>query len=185
MTIHRALVATLATLTLAGCASKSRWDVTPEQRAATSPSICLLSSFPHNADGSITAAQVQAGIAARFAADDTNGDGKLTYEEISRVNQARQGTCDTTSLVSWNGTGVIEMEEYGARYETAFIAADRNIDGLATVAELAAPMSDRERAAASAKRQKDRTVTPETAKSDPSQVGMPGSMPGSINQGGY
>ncbi len=174
MSIRPALLATLATVALSGCATQSKWDVTPEQRAANSTSICLLSSFPHNADGSITAEQVQAGIAANFAADDTNGDGKLTYDEISRINQARQGTCDTTSLVSWNGTGVIEQPEYGARYETAFLAADRNADGLATVAELAAPVSATERAYAEAKRAQERKATAAGAKADETPAGMPG-----------
>lgn len=142
-----ALIALIAAgVAACGTSSKTSLKVTPEQRAANSPSRCLLGPFITNADGSITYAQMQAGIDASFAAADLDGDGRLTYEEISRVNQQRQGTCDQTSLVSWDGTGVIRRQEYGSRYETAFIAADRDRDGLATAYELATPVSPTERA---------------------------------------
>lgn len=174
MSIRHVALITAALAALTGCATQNKWTVSPEQRAANSPSLCLLSPFVRNTDGSIDNAQVQAGIDAAFARDDLNHDGKLTYDEISIVNQARQGTCDTTSLVSWNGTGSIDRAEYGARYETAFLAADRNADGYASAAELAAPVSATERAYANAKRASERKATAESANTDETPAGLPG-----------
>jgi len=173
MTIRHAALITIALAALTGCATQNKWTVSPEQRAANSTSICLLAPFVRNADGSIDNAQVQAGIDAVFARDDLNHDGKLTYDEISVANQSRQGTCDTTSLVSWNGTGTISRAEYGARYETAFLAADRNADGYASAAELAAPVSATERAYADAKRASERKASATSAKTDETPRGTP------------
>ena len=175
MIIRKTTVLVLATAGLAACGSGSvtRLEVTPEQRAANSPSRCLLSPFIRNADGSIDYAQMQAGIDASFAAADLNRDGRLTYDEIAIVNQQRQGTCDQTSLVSWDGTGTIGRQEYGSRYETAFIAADRDLDGVATSFELDTPVSPTERAIADYKRSQERKASPASARSD----GLPGSMP--------
>jgi hypothetical protein len=163
---------TVALVALAGCASKPAYTVSAAQRAAESSSVCLLGPFVRNADGSINDPQVKAGIDAAFARDDLNHDGKLTYDEISAANAARQGSCDTTSLVSWDGTGSIDRAQYGARYETAFLAADRNADGVATAQELATPVSARERADAKALKDYQEKVN-KANKPDSSQIGNP------------
>ena len=95
----------------------------------------VLSSEMDKAVRHVVQKQMEAGIDASFAAADTNSDGKLTYDEINAWNQAKQGSCDSTSLVSWDGTGTIRRDEYGARYQTAFVSADRNGDGYTNIEE--------------------------------------------------
>lgn len=167
------LIAVASTLAACGGTKMTQLAVTQEQRAANSPSLCLLSPWVTAADGSITAAQMEAGIDASFAAADTNSDGKLTYDEINAWNQAKQGSCDSTSLVSWDGTGTIRRDEYGARYQTAFVSADRNGDGIATADELAAPVSATERAIADYKASQKRKASAASAKTDETPDGMP------------
>ncbi len=181
MILRTACLITLASI-LAACGGTkmTKLQVTPEQRAANSPSLCLLGPWVTGTDGSITVAQMQAGIDASFKAADVNGDGKLTYDEINAVNQARQGSCDSSSLVAWDGTGTIRREEYGARYETAFVSADRDGDGIATAFELANPVSATERAIAEFKKNNKRKASADSAKTDEMPSGMPARNQGTL-----
>ena len=166
-------LAIAAALAACGGSKMTQLKVTPEQRAANSPSVCLLGPWVRRADGSLTVAEMEAGIDASFAAADLNSDGKLTYDEIGRVNQMRQGSCDSSSLVSWDGTGVIRREEYGARYQTAFLSADRDGDGFATALDLANPISDTVRAIASRKRSPQNAPPPPSPNGDGTATGIP------------
>ena len=107
-----------------------------EPQRADSSGTCLLGPFIRRPDGSLTKADMDAGIKAGFAAADLNADGSLDSGEITRLNDAKSGTCDVTPFISWDSSGRITPEAYGARYVTAFEQADVDVDGVVTAGEL-------------------------------------------------
>lgn len=121
----------LGTAALGGCVT-SKYAVVP----TTSGAMCLLQPFVTNADGSLTKAQLDAGVTARFKAADMNGNGNLEFAELDAVNTARARTCDQTSLVDWSGKGQVRMADFGARYYTAFEMSDIDGNGVATHDEI-------------------------------------------------
>lgn len=138
--IARTATLIAAAAMLGACAGPK--PITFQQQQAASSANCLLGPYISNADGSLSWDQLQSGLDASFAAADVNGDGALQGMEITQLNDARTGTCDTSSLIDWSGTGRIDRKTYAARYETAFGFADRERDGLVTAVEIAtAPAS--------------------------------------------
>ncbi|BCW88242.1 hypothetical protein sos41_13800 [Alphaproteobacteria bacterium SO-S41] len=107
-----------------------------EAQRADSSGTCLLGPFIRRPDGSLTKADMDAGIRAGFLAADLNADGSLDSGEITRLNDAKSGTCDVTPFISWDTSGRITPDAYGARYVTAFDQADVNADGIVTAEEL-------------------------------------------------
>ena len=107
-----------------------------EPQRADSSGTCLLGPFIRRSDGSLTKADMDAGIRAGFIAADLNADGSLDSGEITRLNDAKTGTCDVTPFISWDASGRISPEAYGARYVTAFDQADIDADGIVTAGEL-------------------------------------------------
>lgn len=134
-----------ASCALAACASRGQ---TATYDPKTSASVCLLSPFSRDGSGSVSRADMEAGIRAGFAAADGDGNGYLDADELGRLNAARASSCDTTSLIDWSGTGRLGLDAYAARYRTAFDQADVNADSVATAEEI---VSSR-RAAPKAKR---------------------------------
>lgn len=128
-------LSTLAVALLAtACASKDpalRRTYDPN----TSPTVCLLSGFSRSSDGSVTKADVKRGIEAGFAAADANHDGVLDFEEVGALNTANASSCDQTSWIIRDPSGM-RIEQYGARYLTAYEDADINVDGVATREEI-------------------------------------------------
>ena len=98
---------------------------------------CLLGPFVRRTDGSLTRDDMTAGVDAAFRAADTDGDGVLGSSETARLNDAKTGTCDVSPFISWNATGTITRDDFGARYITAFDQADVNADNVVTAEELA------------------------------------------------
>lgn len=134
MTDRRLLLPLAAALLLTGCASndpalKRTYD------AKSSPTVCLIGAFSQSTDGSVAKADVRNGIQAGFAAADINHDGVLDFEEVSALNNAHASSCDQTSWIVRDPTGM-RIEQYGARYLTAFEDADVNLDGVATREEI-------------------------------------------------
>ncbi len=166
----RAAAFLAAAAALAACAGEK--PLTYKQQQAASTANCILGPYVVNADGSLTWAQLQAGIDASFKAADLDGDGFLTSSEIARVNESRTGTCDSSSLIDWSGTGRIDRTAYAARYETTFGFADRERDGVVTSVEMATAPSS--------------VSTPEKPKKRPeSQPVDPNNMPGMPNGNRY
>lgn len=176
MIVRHAALATLAVATLAACAGPKPMTMQQQQKASSAN--CLLGPFVRNADGSLTTEQMQAGIDAAFRAADLNGDGVLSGIEITTVNDARSGSCDSSSLIDWSGTGRIDRQTYGARYETTFGFADRDTDGLVTAVEMANPPPLNRNPDPKAKPTQEGPVDPNS---------MPGGIPNPTGQtgGGY
>ncbi len=165
MIARPALFLAAAAASLAACAGPK--PLTYKQQQTASSANCLLGPFVVNADGSLTWDQLQAGIDKQFKAADLNGDGVLSGMEITHINDARTGTCDTSSLIDWSGTGKIDRDTYAARYETTFGFADRERDGTVTAMEMATAPSRSETKPAKHK--------PQPQQTDPTQ--MPGGLP--------
>jgi hypothetical protein len=125
----------LATTALAACGGGPR-PGGPGAPRADSSGTCLLGPFIRRPDGSLTRADMEAGVKAAFAAADANGDGRLDNDEVTRLNDLKTGTCDVTPFIDWSGTGVIGPDVFGARYVTAFDQADVDTDGVVTAVEL-------------------------------------------------
>lgn len=169
--IARSITLLALAATLAACAGDK--PLTYKQAQTASTANCLLGPFVRNADGSLTWAQLQDGVNAAFDAADLDGDGFLTSGEIARVNDARTGTCDSSSLIDWSGTGKIDRKTFAARYETNFGFADRERDGIVTAVEMANPP---------ATNSNERRPKPVQQPNDPTQ--MPGGIPNVTGQQG-
>lgn len=102
---------------------------------SASPTVCLIGAFSKTSDGSVTKADVKQGIEAGFAAADANHDGILDFEEVAALNTAHASSCDQTSWIIRDPSGM-RIEQYGARYLTAYEDADINMDGVATRDEI-------------------------------------------------
>ncbi|MFT3811561.1 MAG: hypothetical protein QM698_16740 [Micropepsaceae bacterium] len=159
------LTLALAAIALASCAGPK--PLTFKQQQTASSANCLLGPFVRNADGSLTWEELQAGLDVTFKTLDLDGDGYLSGFEITKVNEARTGTCDTSSLIDWSGTGRIDRDTFAARYETTFGFADRERDGRVTAIEMATAPSRSE-----PKKEAPR-ISPQ--QNDPTQ--MPGGLP--------
>lgn len=155
-----------AAIVLASCAGPK--PLTYKQQQTASSANCLLGPFVRNADGSLTWDELQAGIDSLFKASDLDGNGYLTGEEIARINAARTGSCDSSSLIDWSGTGRIDRDTFAARYETTFGFADRERDGRVTAIEMATAPSRSEP-------KKEAPNRPQQQQPDPTQ--MPGGLP--------
>jgi Ca2+-binding EF-hand superfamily protein len=94
--------------------------------------------YDANKDGSVTRAELDAGLRAEFAAADTNHDGVLDPDEVRVVNAARIQSEGTTAspLIDWNQDGHVDFEEFAAGPRTLFGQLDRNGDGVLSPDEL-------------------------------------------------
>jgi Ca2+-binding EF-hand superfamily protein len=101
--------------------------------------------FDTNHDGTVSLAELNAGLKARFAALDTDHDGMLNGDEAAVENdRLLDASTAATPLFDWNGDGFIDFNEYSATWKSLFAQLDRNNDGVLTQSEAnaAAPSSD-------------------------------------------
>jgi Ca2+-binding EF-hand superfamily protein len=97
-----------------------------------------LMRYDANHDGSLTRAEMEAGLRADFDAADTNHDGVLQPEEFRAVNKKRwqELASAATPLADWNGDGVVDFNEFAGLVRTLFDQLDANGDGVLSPAEL-------------------------------------------------
>ena len=98
----------------------------------------ILLRFDANHDGSVTRAEMEAGLKAEFAAADANHDGVLELDEVRAVNNKRWGEDQSAAspLVDWNHDGVVDFDEFAATARSLFDQMDANGDGVLSPAEL-------------------------------------------------
>lgn len=107
----------------------------------------LFERFDTDNDGSITKAEVEAAVAARFAEADANGDGQLSAEELAAAAEARrmerQAERQAARIdrmierMDENGDGTLSLEEMAAMPEARmFDRLDADEDGVITQAEV-------------------------------------------------
>jgi hypothetical protein len=102
------------------------------------PSNAMLLRFDANHDGSVTRAELEAGLKADFAFADKNGDGRLDPAEVRAVNDQRlrdEGST-ATPLIDWNRDGFVDFNEFAAAARSLFDQMDTNGDGVLSPAEL-------------------------------------------------
>lgn len=98
----------------------------------------MLLNYDANHDGTVTRAEMEAGLRHDFAAADANHDGRLDPDEARAVNQQRLSEDQSTAspLVDWNQDGFIQFDEFATTDRSLFDQLDRNGDGKLSPDEL-------------------------------------------------
>jgi len=94
--------------------------------------------YDANHDGSLTRAELEAGLRADFAKADVKKTGCLDDDEARAVNEQRwaDDRSTTTPLVDFKGKGCIDFDEFAAAPRSVFDALDRDGNGVLSPQEL-------------------------------------------------
>jgi len=138
------LLLAFASLSLAACASDAPQPPRHQMPGETPPRDAfhppgeMMEKYDANKDGSVTLAELNAGLRAEFNAADTNHDGVLNMDEARVVNAARLSTQESAAspLIDWNEDGHIDFHEFATAARSVFEQVDRNEDGVLTPDEL-------------------------------------------------
>jgi hypothetical protein len=135
------IMAAAALVSLAGLGLAS--EVMAVQRLPTGlpPSAALLLRYDADHDGTVTRAEMDAGLKTDFAAADSNHDGCLDPAEVRAENERRlkRDGVQASPLVDWNLDGCVDPKEFGNTARSYFDLADRTKDGRVTQLELRGP----------------------------------------------
>jgi len=138
-TLFFALLAALATAPFAAFAQSNG---TNTATAATHPSpfAHMLKKMDSDSDGKISSAEFQAAAAARFAAIDTQGAGKITAAQIAAAHGAgeRGEKFADREVAKVGSDGTITKDQYLAAAQARFAKLDKNGDGFITADEVPA-----------------------------------------------
>src|SRR4051812_30651005 len=143
--IHLRLCAViLAGLALAGCGGPRQPP--PWMRPAEKPrdenyhggNAAMILKHDANHDGTVTRAELIAGLKADFAARDTGGKGCLTPDQAAQINQERVEADQSTAtpVMDWNQDGCIDYTEFSAAPYSLFDQLDADHDGKLVAKEL-------------------------------------------------
>lgn len=134
----RKTVLAVLVLALAGCADDRPPREREEKPKPFHPSIELLQRYDANHDGTITRAEMEAGLKAEFAAADTNHDGRLDLDEARAVNEQRwsENASTTSTVVDWNQDGFVDFNEFAGTARSLFAELDKDGDGQVTPKEI-------------------------------------------------
>jgi hypothetical protein len=128
-------------LVLAGCAGGDRPPREPPEDKGKPfhPPIEILERYDADHDGTITRAEMEAGLKADFDAADTNHDGRLDADETRAVNEQRwsENASTTSTVVDWNQDGFVEFHEFAGTARSLFAELDADGDGKLTPKEIA------------------------------------------------
>jgi Ca2+-binding EF-hand superfamily protein len=124
---------------LAGCAERERhWSPYIAARSEDWHSgKMLIANYDTNADGTVTRAELEAGLRQNFWQADTNRDGRLDPDEVAAANQHRISLDESTAipLIDWNQDGYVDFNEFAAGVRSQFEQLDMNGDGQVTLDE--------------------------------------------------
>jgi len=98
----------------------------------------MLLKYDANHDGTVTRAELIAGLKADFAGRDTHHNGCLDAEQAAQINQARvdEDQSTATPVMDWNQDGCIDYTEFSAAPYSLFDQLDADHDGKLTPKEL-------------------------------------------------
>lgn len=97
----------------------------------------MLLKYDANHDGSLTRAELEAGLKAEFDAHDTRHTGCLDVDQVAAINAGRiaEDLSTATPLQDWNQDGCIDPKEYATAANSLFQQLDRNGDGTISAQE--------------------------------------------------
>ena len=134
-----------ALLLVAACGGRPN-QVPPWMRPTEKPrdenyhggNAAMLLKYDANHDGTLTRAEVIAGLKAEFAAHDTHHNGCLDAEQAEQINQERVDADQSTAtpVMDWNQDGCIDYTEFSAAPYSLFDQLDIDHDGKLTPKEL-------------------------------------------------
>lgn len=98
----------------------------------------MILKYDANHDGTLTRAELIAGLKAEFASHDTNHNGCLDGDQAAAINQARVDADQSTAtpVMDWNQDGCIDYTEFSAAPYSLFDQLDLDHDGKLTPKEL-------------------------------------------------
>jgi len=98
----------------------------------------ILLKYDANHDGTLTRAELIAGLKADFAAHDSHHNGCLDADQALAINQERvnEDQSTATPVMDWNQDGCIDYTEYSAAPYSLFDDLDLDHDGKLTPKEL-------------------------------------------------
>ena len=136
--LTRAAVLGASIALLAACSDDGPKPEPRERPVPFHPAVELLERYDADHDGTVTRAEMEAGLKAEFAAADKNHDGRLDEDETRAVNEARwgEGLSTTSTLVDWNQDGYVDFHEFANTARSLFDQLDKNGDGKLTPDEL-------------------------------------------------
>jgi hypothetical protein len=125
-------------LLLAACSSAPkappRWSSEKEpprdENFHGGPNATLL-QYDANHDGTLTRAELIAGLKADFGRLDTNHTGCLTPDQVAAINAQRIAADQSTAtpLQDWNQDGCVDLREFSTAAYSLFDQMDLNGDG--------------------------------------------------------
>ncbi|HEY8948215.1 MAG TPA: hypothetical protein VIM56_04965 [Rhizomicrobium sp.] len=126
-----------AALALSACAGDHHPDRKPPE-APWHPATQMLQKYVTNTDGSLTRAQMEAGLRKDFETADKNKTGCLDGDETRAINEERLNEDQATAspLVDFTGRGCIDFQTFSNTPRSLFQALDRDNNGVLTSQEL-------------------------------------------------
>jgi hypothetical protein len=123
-------------MALSACAGDDHPRKPPE--APWHPATRMLEKYVTNKDGSLTHAQMEAGLRKDFAAADKDHTGCLNADETRSINEERLAADQSTAspLVDFTGRGCIDFDTYANTPRSLFQALDRDSNNVLTAQEL-------------------------------------------------
>ena len=105
------------------------------------PSATLLLRYDADADGTITRAEMEAGVKGDYDTADADHNNCLNPVEVRAENDRRlkRDAGQATPLVDWNLDGCVNLAEFGGTARSYFTFADRTKDGTVSQTELRGP----------------------------------------------
>ncbi len=130
--MKRNLPVLLLAVVLSACASSHDRRIPENERPKEwHPSREQLLKYDANHDGTVTKAEMDAGLKAEFNAADTDDDGCLKSDQVRAINERRIRELGSTAtpLIDWNQDGCVDFNEFAGPARSLFTAMDRNEDG--------------------------------------------------------